>query len=68
MFGSSRGSVMATFDANKLQLEHVDHAVQAGFLLGDELRKTIRTGSRCMFVPSDVIPARWVLPARQDRS
>jgi hypothetical protein len=30
-------------------------------VLGGELRKAIRTGSRCTFVPSETLPARWVL-------
>jgi hypothetical protein len=38
-----------------------DEVEQQAPALGVELRKSIRTGSRCSFVPSDAFPALWVL-------
>jgi tetratricopeptide (TPR) repeat protein len=65
LFGRSRSFVddaeRARTAVQKSIRRVIEEIAEQAPTLGEELRKGIRTGSRCMFVPSELMPAHWVL-------
>lgn len=65
LFGKSRSFVddaeRARTAVQKSIRRVLDEVEQQAPALGMELRKSIRTGSRCSFIPSDAVPTLWVL-------